>query len=261
MEKISPADVWDPDQYNRFREERMAPMYDLLAMISPQVEMNIIDLGCGTGEITLRLVNHFAYARALGVDSSEAMLLRVPQDNRLMFVRQDIEDVSRYDPYDLVFSNAALQWVPNHAELLRRIIESMRDGAQIAVQMPRNEQHISHRVAQEIATQAPFDKWLKGFIRESNALSAEEYAHLLHLYGCVRPIVMERIYVHVLPHTADVVEWVKGTLLTSYLTRLEPLQQNEFLEAYRTRLLSALGNESPYVYTFRRLLLWGRKRG
>lgn len=257
----TPTDAWSPDQYDRFREERMEPLYDLLALIRPQAEMSIVDLGCGTGEITLRLVNHFAYARALGIDSSQAMLDRVPDDPRLSFRQGDIAEFGPFDPYDVVFSNAALQWVPDNAALLGRILSSMRDGAQIAVQVPRNEEHVSHRVATELATQAPFRDWLGGYVRETQALAGEEYARLLHLHGCVKPVVMERIYVHVLPHTSDVVEWVKGTLLTPYMSRLEPAQQQEFLEAYRTRLLEGLGNESPYVYSFRRLLFWGRKRG
>lgn len=256
----STKDSWDAEQYERFRDERMEPLYDLLALIRPQAETSIIDLGCGTGEITLRLVNHFAYARAIGIDTSQSMLDRVPSDPRLTFVNQAIEDVSTFDPYDLVFSNAALQWVPNHPVLLKHILNTMRDGAQIAVQVPRNEDHVSHRIAQDIATQTPFSTWLDGFVRESHAMPAEDYAHLLYVHGCPKPISMERIYVHSMPHTADVVEWVKGTLLTSYLSKLEPAQQQEFLEAYRTKLLAALGNESPYLYCFRRLLFWGRKR-
>jgi trans-aconitate 2-methyltransferase len=254
------TDPWNPDQYDRFREERMEPLYDLLALIRPQPEMSIVDLGCGTGEITLRIVNHFAWSRAIGIDSSQAMLDRAPEDPRLTFRREAIEDLKSVEPYDVVFSNAALQWVPDNAAVLKRITGTMRDGAQIAVQVPRNEEHPSHRVATEIATTPPFDRWLDGYVRRTHALSAEEYARLLHVYGCMKPVVMERIYVHVLPHAADVVEWVKGTLLTPYMARLEPGQQNEFIEAYRSRLLGLLGNESPYVYPFRRLLFWGRKR-
>ena len=253
-------DPWNPEVYDRFREERMEPLYDLLAMIRPQAEMNILDLGCGTGELTLRMVNHFAHGRALGIDSSKTMLERAPADPRLTFHCGRIEDFTSFDPFDLVFSNAALQWVPDNAAVVARIVEGMRDGAQIAVQVPRNEEHVSHRVATEIAQCAPFRSWLDGFVRRSHALSAEAYASILHAHGCTRPIVMERMYVHPMPHTADVVGWVQGTLLTPYLSRLEPSQQQEFLEAYRARLLHALGNESPYVYTFRRLLLWGRKR-
>lgn len=254
------ADSWHPDQYDRFREERMEPLYDLLALIKPQAEMSIVDLGCGTGELTLRLVNHFAYARALGVDNSQAMLDRAPADPRLTFCRQTIEDMESFDSYDLVFSNASLQWVPDNPALLRRIVSTMRNGAQIAVQVPRNEGHVSHRVAVEVATSPPYSRWLGGYVRETHALAAEEYARLLHICGCPKPVVTERIYVHPLPHTADVVEWVRGTLLTTYLSKLEPAQEQEFLEAYRAQLMSALGNESPYVYSFRRLLLWGRKR-
>lgn len=257
---VAAREQWDPEQYERFREARMEPLYDLLPLIRPQPEMSIIDLGCGTGEITLRLVDHFSYARALGIDTSQAMLDRAPHDPRLVFLCKSIEDVNTYEPYDLVFSHSALQWVPNHADLLGRILEQMRDGAQIAVQMPCNELHPSHRVARDLCVQSPFSEWLGGYVRESHTLTVEEYAILLHAFGCARPICMERVYLHVLPHTADVVEWSKGTLLTSYLSRLDPPQQYEFLEAYRARLLEELGNESPYVYTFRRLLFWGRKR-
>jgi len=254
------ADPWDPDLYDRFREERMEPLYDLLALIRPQAEMSVLDLGCGTGELTLRLVNHFAQGKAVGIDSSQAMLERAPRDARVSFRHERIEDQRSFEAYDLVFSNAALQWVPDNAAVLGRIIDGMRDGAQIAVQVPRNEEHVSHRVAAEVAQTEPFRTWLGGFVRKSHVLTAEAYASVLYTHGCTRPVVMERVYIHPLPHAADVVDWVQGTLLTPYLNRLEAAQQQELIEFYRARLLEALGNESPYVYGFRRLLFWGRKR-
>ena len=110
-----------------------------------------------------------------------------------------------------------------------------------------------------MAATAPFSDWLGGFIRESHALSLERYAELLNAHKFLPAVCLERIYGHTLANTADVVEWVKGTLLTAYLGRLTEAQGETFVAAYRDRLLQSLGRQTPYYYPFRRMLLWARK--
>jgi trans-aconitate 2-methyltransferase len=137
--QVEEQDHWNPEQYNKFRRERMEPFFDLVALVQPRPGMCVIDLGCGTGELTAMLAERFADACVEGIDSSAAMLARARAwaGERLTFRQADMRDIEDFSVYDLVFSNAALQWVPDNEELLRRILTQLHAGAQIAVQVPR----------------------------------------------------------------------------------------------------------------------------
>lgn len=258
-----PTDAWNPAQYDKFRAERMQPFDDLVRLIRPAPGMRVVDLGSGTGELTALLSELLPASEVVGLDSSEAMLARAREreGERVRFEAADIGAWHDAEAYDLVFSNAAFQWVPDNEGLLDRILTGMKPGSQIAVQVPRNEGHPSHRIAAELAREEPFREWLGGYVRESHVLSLERYADLLYAHGFHEQVCLEKIYGHVLAATGDVVEWVKGTLLTAYLGRLEPERQEAFLAAYRDRLMAELGDRSPYFYPFRRMLFWGRKAG
>ncbi len=255
------AERWNPDQYNKFRDERMQPFFDLLAMIRPEPGMRVIDLGCGTGELTALLAERLPNATVEGIDVSESMLEQaMPRASaRVSFRRQDVREIDDYGAYDLVFSHAVLQWVPDNEGLVTRILSRTRSGAQVAIQLPKNENHPSHRIAGQLAREPRFSALLGGFVRRNEALGLERYAELLYAHAYREQVCIEKIYGHVLDSSSDVVEWVKGTSLNAYLSRLDDTGKAAFLAAYRDRLLSELGDRSPYFYPFRRLLFWGRK--
>jgi trans-aconitate 2-methyltransferase len=255
------TDAWSASQYEKFRKERLQPCFDLLALLKPRPAMKIIDLGCGTGEIAVLLSQHFPASTILGIDSSENMLekahaLHAPQ---VSFSLQQIEAVEDFSSYDLVFSHAALQWVPDNEALLQRILSQLRPGAQLAVQLPQNDAHFSHYLAAQIAKEEPFASWLSGYVRKTQALSLERYAELLYQGGCTEQTCFEKIYGHLLVSSIDVVEWVKGTLLTAYTSKLKKHQQKDFIYEYTRRLLLFSGEQRPYFYSFRRALFWGVK--
>lgn len=255
------ADQWNPVQYNKFREQRMQPFFDLVALVRTRPGMRAIDLGCGTGELTALLAERLPGATLLGVDSSAAMLAQAAPraGGAVHFKQQDAATIDDYLTYDLVFSHAAFQWIPDNEGLMRRILGSLRPGAQIAVQLPNNEQHPSHVEAQALAAAPPFRAQLGGFVRRSEALPLERYAELLYEHGFHDQVCMEKIYGHELPSSADVVEWVKGTSLGAYLNRLDSTAAAAFEAAYRARLLARIGEHAPYFYPFRRMLFWGSK--
>lgn len=252
---------WNPDQYERFRAERMQPFFDVVAMIQPGGVGRAVDLGCGTGELTVMLAERLPEATVEGLDSSVEMLERAGEraGERVSFRQQDIAAIGDYSGYDLVFSHAALQWVPENEHVMARMLAQLRPGAQVAVQVPKNEEHPSHAVALDMAKEEPFRTMLGGFERWSHTLRLERYAELLYEHGFREQICFEKIYGHVLPSTEDVIEWVKGTSLNSYLSRLDAEGKEQFLAEYRRRLFAAIGERSPYFYPFRRLLFWGRK--
>ncbi len=254
-------EAWNPGQYNRFRGERMAPFADLVSLVKPAAAMRIIDLGCGTGELTALLAERFPDATVLGIDSSEAMLREAEprSSDRVRFECRDIGDLTDFGPYDLVFAHASLQWIPDNERLMHTLLSSLRPGAQIAVQMPRNFDKPSHTVAAEVARESPFRELLGGPVAQPDTLPLERYAELFHGHGFQGAVCFEKIYGHELASSTEVVEWVKGTLLTVYLPRLDAEGQAKFIARYRERLLERIGVQTPYFYPFRRMLLWGRK--
>jgi trans-aconitate 2-methyltransferase len=255
-------DTWDPTQYERFSEERSAPFFDLLELVEPCPDGRVVDLGCGTGELTRVLHERTGAGTTLGIDSSEAMLARSRSHagDGLTFDLEDIADWVPAERIDLVFSNAALHWVDDHPGLFARLTAALGAGGQLAVQVPANHDHASHLVAERVATEEPFREALGGYIRRSPVLPPERYAVLLDRLGYVSQHVRMQVYLHVLPHPGAVVDWVKGTLLTDYERRLPNTLFEEFVARYRELLLIELGEDRPFRFPFKRLLLWGRLR-
>lgn len=253
----TPADPWNPDQYDRFKAERQQPFFDLLALVKPAPSLRVLDLGCGTGELTRLLHERLGAAETLGIDSSTAMLARAEPTATCRFAPADIADYVPPRPVDLVFSNAALHWLPDHPALWSRIAQFVAPGGQLAVQVPANFDHPSHTVAAEVAREAPFAAAFGGWAAALNVLRPEAYAELFERVGFPQQHVRLQVYTHRLATRDAVVEWVRGTLLTDYLRRLPAGLTEPFLTRYRERLLPLLADTRPYFYTFKRLLLWG----
>ena len=257
---MNARDTWNPTQYERFRSEREQPFHDLVALITRRPAARVIDLGCGTGLLTQALHRELSATETIGVDSSEAMLdrARALEGEGLRFERGDIGSLQVTPPFDVVFSNAALQWVVDHHALFAKLAELLVPGGELAVQVPANFDHVSHTLAADIAHEQPFAAAMHGYSRTFSVLQPEEYATLLYGLGFVAQSVRLQVYGHVLESPDAVVEWVRGTLLTDYELRMpEPMYQ-EFVERYRERLNAALGHQRPYFYPFKRILLWGR---
>lgn len=252
---------WDPEQYERFRQERSKPFYDLLAMVTPIPGGRAIDLGCGTGELT-KVLHETVGARATtGLDNSETMLEKSEAfaGNGLRFKLGTILRFRPSKPFDLVFSNAAIQWVPEHRTLLPKLTEAVAPGGQLAIQMPANHDHQSHIVADAVAREEPFLSAMDGHVRHWPVLPVEEYATILDALGFADLDVSLQIYVHHLPDRGEVVEWTKGTYLTHYQARLSAELFEQYLETYRERLAAVLPDDRPFVYTYKRILIHGTK--
>jgi trans-aconitate 2-methyltransferase len=261
-------DAWKPDQYERFQKERSQPFYDLLALVRPSKTPRVIDLGCGTGTLTLELHQRLGAARTLGVDGSEAMLARttpIASPPALTFERADIATLASAwsrDPkgrFDVVFSNAALHWLPSHEQLLSQITSAIAPKGQLAVQVPANHDHPTHTIAATLAAEAEFRGPLAGHSGRTHVLLPEEYAMLLNGLGYTEQHVRLVVYTHVLPARDEVLEWVKGTLLTYYETRLPPPLFKEFLARYKKLLFKVLPDQRPFLYPFKRILFWGAR--
>ena len=244
---------WNPDTYHKFQSERFAPFDDLLRLVKRREGLRVVDLGCGTGELTSRLADYLPGSEVTGLDSSPEMLAQAEGLARpgLKFERQAIEDVA--GEWDLIFSHAAIQWVDNHHELVPRLLSLVAPGGQLAVQLPSNHSHPTHTIIREIAGQEPFRTALGGWSRTAPVLNISEYAELLYRHGGRDLEVFEKVYAHTLEDAEALVEWTSGTVLVPYFEKLPATLHEQFLEIYRARL-RAMWPGSPVFYPFQRTL-------
>lgn len=221
---------WDPAQYLRFSDERLRPAIDLIARIDHPGAVQVVDLGCGAGNALPLLTARFPGAAVSGVDGSAAMLARAAEAG---FATQqaDIAGWSPAEPVDVLFSNAALHWLPDHATLLPRLLGALAPGGTLAVQMPAMHDAPLRALQDRLARQEPWAGRLRGISSAPPILGAGEY------YNLLRPRVARlemwfTEYVHVLKGPDPVVQWAMGSSLRPYLDALEEAERPGFLAAY-----------------------------
>ena len=250
---------WDPNQYHKFQAQRSAPFYDLLALVEVRPNLKVVDLGCGTGELTHQLAASLPGSDVTGLDSSPQMLdaarAAAYSGPNLRFMQGDQAQLSGV--WDLIFSNAALQWSEEHAELISTLYSRLAPGGQIAVQVPSNHNHVSHQIIRETAGEEPFRSLLGGFVRYAPVLSIDHYAQILFDCGAENILAFEKVYAHVLADSDAVVEWISGTACVPYFERLGG-HKDEFVKVIQTKMHGALP-QSPVFYPFSRTFFSARK--
>ncbi len=249
--------MWDPGKYGEFAAERSRPFFDLVDRVGI-VPSSVVDLGCGPATLTSALLERWPGARVTGVDSSPEMVATarahaVP--DRLDIELADIRDWRPAHPVDLVVSNAALQWVPEHRRLIPSLASFLAPGGVLAFQVPGNFTSPSHVVLDELCASPPWQDRLDGRNRRKPA-SAEPQQYLEDLAACgLAAVVWETTYYHVLAGEDPVVEWLRGTALRPILEELAPGDADAFCEELRLRLRRAyppgpFGTVLPYRRIF-----------
>lgn len=256
---------WDPALYERFKQQRSQPFWDLIDLVHRGGIERAVDLGCGTGELTVAAAERLGVGRMVGIDNSPAMLERAAQLGRVAveFADGDIARWTSDADHDLVLANASLQWVPDHVAVLERWVAALAPEGQFAAQVPANDDHPSHLASADVAHTEPFASALGGDPPPDpvavNVLSPEAYAITLYELGLGEPHVRLQVYPHVFGSSADVVDWTRGTSLTRFFKRLPAELHEPFVDAYREELISRIGRQEPYFYSFKRILMWGRR--
>ncbi|ANE43437.1 methyltransferase domain-containing protein [Deinococcus puniceus] len=259
--------MWNPQQYLQFQQERDRPFFDLLAQVQGQPN-TVADLGCGTGHLTAALAERWPGADVLGLDSSAEMLSKGAAYARsnLTFRQADLRQWQPAAPLDLLISNAALQWVDGHAQLIPRLAGFVAAGGVFAFQVPGNFDAPSHTLLAEVVTRPRWAK-LQAESRDKATLGAfgpAEYAALLAPLG-FSVNAWETTYLHLLPTTEGgnaVLEWVKGTALRPVLAQLDDADSAEFLAEYGAELARAYpAQQYGTPFPFRRVFVVAQRSG
>lgn len=251
--------VWDPAQYGVFGDERARPFAELLARVDLEAPRRIVDLGCGSGELTASLLHRWPDAKIEALDSSPEMIAAAQGiPGKLTFSVGDVTTWRPERPVDLIISNAVLQWVPTHQDLLPRWIEALAPGGRLAFQVPGNFDAPSHALLREVCTSPRWQAKLGGALRRHPVMDPSDYLDLLSRRGCTVD-AWETTYAQLLQGDDPILEWVKGTALRPILTRLDPAETAEFLAEYGARLREAYP-PAPYgtVFPFRRIFVVAR---
>ncbi|MBC3208326.1 trans-aconitate 2-methyltransferase [Pseudomonas sp. SWRI111] len=225
---------WSAQQYVAFEDERTRPARDLLAAIPTAQARAVVDIGCGPGNSTELLVQRFPEANVSGLDSSADMIDAARK--RLPGLQFEVVEIDRWadaGPFDVIFANAVLQWVPDHASLLPALVSKLVAGGSLAIQMPDNLNEPSHRLMREVAANGPWASKLSGAAgQRTDMASATEYFSMLRPH-CSRVDVWRTTYHHQLPGgAAGVVEWFKGSGLIPFLSPLTEEERAQYLERY-----------------------------
>ena len=266
---------WDPGQYHKFSDHRRRPAVELLARVPPADDPGlVVDLGCGSGEITRLLAARWAGAAVQGVDNSPDMLDRaragdaaVGGEAGIEWIEDDIATWTPPRPPGLVYANASLQWVEGHEALFPRLFRALAPGGALAVQMPRSREARSHLLMHEVLAAAGPDgapigpASLRREVSRRWVLDPAEYFDLLGSEAA-RIDVWTTEYLQVLTGEDPVLEWVRGTGLRPILNGLAEPDLTRFLDAYRPALRDAYPRraDGTTLYPFPRLFIVAVRR-
>ncbi|MDQ1164504.1 methyltransferase domain-containing protein [Flavobacterium sp. SORGH_AS_0622] len=250
--------TWDPKKYNEFKEERSKPFLDLTSHIVDKPNLKVIDLGCGTGELTKKLSEKLTNPIVLGIDNSAEMLAKAPLGSHLNFEKRTIlEQLENETKWDLIFSNAALQWIDNHNELFKKIISRINPGGQLAVQMPQQNENILNKILLNLVQEEPFSSYLNNWTRPSPVLTLDEYAKILFQNGGKDLVLYEKVYPLISANKNDFFDFISGSALTVYQERLKPNEFEELSNEFKKRI-DTYFPVVPSIYAFRRLIIYGK---
>ena len=253
---------WDPQLYMKYGNERTQPSKDLTARIPLKNPQHIIDLGCGTGNSTAILRNRWPKADITGLDSSKTMLDEAEKKfPELRWVKADISNWKPERNFDLIFSNATLQWIPNHAELFCNILDYVNSSGYLAVQVPY---HYTSRLHQIIIEVSHYQQWTRKMGEARSALTSHtpEFYYDFLQSVCSQVEIWQTDYFHIMESAEAILEWISGTGLRPYIKALRSKEeQNDFKKLILAEYRKAYPKrkDGKVLFPFSRLFLLLRK--
>jgi trans-aconitate 2-methyltransferase len=231
---------WSAKQYLKFEDERTRPPRDLLAQIPLTNPRRVVDLGCGPGNSTELLIERFPNAEVIGVDSSPDMLRQARERvSHCTFVEGDLETWMPEPGTDLLFGNAVFQWLPDHPQVLARLLTALPKGGVLAVQMPDNTQEPALQLMEKVGADGPWaDAIAKSNAARNDLMRPEGFYDLLRPL-CSHLDIWHTHYNHIMPNHAGVVEWFKGSSLRPFYSVLEGAAREQYLAAYTDAIARA----------------------
>ena len=252
---------WDPQQYLKFNEARLRPALDLLQRIDATHPDTVYDLGCGTGTATRLLKQRWPHAKVTGVDNSATMIRDAAKSGEsISWQLASLDEWQPGQPADIIYSNAALHWLPNHVGLFPSLVSSLRSGGTLAVQMPANFNAPSHLLVEESIDAGPWCDRLRPLLRSKPVHSPAFYYQLL-ASQCASVDIWETQYLQLLQGPDPVKEWIKGSWLKQFLDALEGDERVAFEADYAARVRQAYPPLASGVtlFPFRRLFMVARR--
>lgn len=254
---------WDPTLYSAFAAPRMRPALDLLARIEADRPGLVVDLGCGTGNVTRLLAVRWPGAELRGIDSSPEMLAAAAAEpSAIRWEQGDAASWMPERPVDVLFSNAALHWVDDHEALFPRLMAMLAPGGTLAVQMPHNHYAASHAVMADTVEAGQWAARLRPLARRFPVGDPAFYYDVLAPLA-TRLDIWETEYLHVLDGEAPVVRWTMATALRPLLDALAEPEREEFLAEYTRRIAEAYPRreDGKTLFPFRRLFVVAQQKG
>ena len=253
--------AWDPAQYEKFKKERSRPFFDLLAQLDDIEPKAVVDLGCGTGELTAELTKKWPQATVVGVDNSPEMLekSKAYASERLRFELNEMSQWSPIAPVDLLFSNAAFHWLKPHEEQIQRLAGFVTRGGTFAFQAPNQYREPSHTIIQDVRNAAEWKQLIGSATSDGYLAAPSWYLDTLREMGFATRL-WETIYYQVLEGDNAALEWVKGTALRGVLAKLDLEQQKRFLAQCAEKFSAAYPKtKGGTLFPYRRMFVVAKR--
>lgn len=251
--------TWDPERYLAYAGERGRPFVELLARVGAEEPRRVVDLGCGPGHLTKLLAERWPSAHVVGLDSSPEMVARGADLPGVELTVADLRSWEPAEPVDVLVSNATLQWVPEHLDLLPRLVGHLSPGGWLAFQVPGNVAEPSHTIRRDLAAEEPYAGFTAG-VADPGAHDAATYLDALARLGC-EVDAWETTYLHVLAGQDPVFTWISGTAARPTLQALPDDLRPAFEDELKRRLRAAYpAGPAGVVLRFRRVFVvarWG----
>ncbi|MFG1703821.1 trans-aconitate 2-methyltransferase [Nonomuraea sp. M3C6] len=253
-------DIWDPETYAVYADERSRPFIELISRVGAVDPDYVVDAGCGSGELTVELGKRWPRATVEGFDSSPAMITKARKlETPVRFAVADVDTWRPDRPMDVIVSNAVLQWVPAHRDVLEHWVEALAPGGWLAFQVPGNFDAPSHVAIRELCASRAWSDRLGDVTRANPVGDPVDYLDLLNDCGC-QVDAWETTYTHVLRGADPVLDWVSGTALRPILDLLDQDEQRRFKQDLAKPLAEAYPARSYGTpFPFRRIFVVAQK--